>query len=316
MRIGASRRQLSLYVAWRGAVALSKLGLLRSRRTVGISIAWTLTRWSPFEAARTSHLTWIDASPKARPEMLAGDDRDAISLVTKVIEHRVCAKLPGTFDASSRAWHRELIAALFGGLTIFSLQTGTRPLAGSLPGGATRRAGRSSVHWLLAARGRPIRSAGTHSDPIIAGLVLYLATLSSSTPFKRHSLTRPGSFLLLAVTAMMTCASIYGLPRRSACRPRIAPASSCINYARFGAVHRHVTAPVHQLLSNVQRRLPQHLRENGDAIQLYWLSGYIFFGSSEGIFERIRSAYRALPPGRVSLCDSRFGLAPEPTPRR
>ena len=33
----------------------------------------------------------------------------------------------------------------------------------------------------------------------------------------------------------------------------------------------------------------RHLAETGDAIQLYRLSGYIFFGSSEGVFERIRN---------------------------
>jgi SulP family sulfate permease len=35
------------------------------------------------------------------------------------------------------------------------------------------------------------------------------------------------------------------------------------------------------------------LREAGDAIQIYWLSGYIFFGSSERVFERIRSDIEA-----------------------
>jgi SulP family sulfate permease len=33
----------------------------------------------------------------------------------------------------------------------------------------------------------------------------------------------------------------------------------------------------------------RHLHEVGEAIQIYWLSGYIFFGSSEGVFERIRN---------------------------
>ena len=48
--------------------------------------------------------------------------------------------------------------------------------------------------------------------------------------------------------------------------------------------------------------------ETGDAIQLYWLSGYIFFGSSEGVFERIRSDIEALPARRIAYVILDFGM--------
>jgi SulP family sulfate permease len=41
------------------------------------------------------------------------------------------------------------------------------------------------------------------------------------------------------------------------------------------------------------------LHSNGDAIQLYWLSGYIFFGSSEALFDRIRSDIAKLASNRI-----------------
>jgi SulP family sulfate permease len=52
------------------------------------------------------------------------------------------------------------------------------------------------------------------------------------------------------------------------------------------------------------------LRESGDTIQLYWLSGYIFFGSSENIFERIRADIIALYPRPVAYVILDFRLVP------
>jgi SulP family sulfate permease len=51
----------------------------------------------------------------------------------------------------------------------------------------------------------------------------------------------------------------------------------------------------------------QHLATAGDAIQIYWLSGYIFFGSSEGVFERVRRDIEALALRRVSYVILDFG---------
>jgi SulP family sulfate permease len=55
-------------------------------------------------------------------------------------------------------------------------------------------------------------------------------------------------------------------------------------------------------MGNVSRSTEASLALNrhGEAIQLYWLSGYIFFGSSEGVFERVRRDIRALPRHTVT----------------
>jgi MFS superfamily sulfate permease-like transporter len=52
-----------------------------------------------------------------------------------------------------------------------------------------------------------------------------------------------------------------------------------ISYARVGIVRRHLTRA--QFASNVDRsqEVSKYLRKAADAIQIYWLSGYIFFGS-------------------------------------
>jgi SulP family sulfate permease len=66
-----------------------------------------------------------------------------------------------------------------------------------------------------------------------------------------------------------------------------------ISYARLGVVRRHLTRA--QFSSHVDRsaEASEYLRSVGDAVQLYWLSGYIFYGSSEGLFERIRGDIEA-----------------------
>jgi len=81
-----------------------------------------------------------------------------------------------------------------------------------------------------------------------------------------------------------------------------------ISYARSGVIRRHASRA--QFSSNVDRS-PQalaHLLKTGNAIQIYWLSGYIFFGSSEGLFERIRGDIAALPSRSVAYVVLDFGM--------
>jgi sulfate permease, SulP family len=63
-----------------------------------------------------------------------------------------------------------------------------------------------------------------------------------------------------------------------------------ISYSRIGVIRRHLTRQ--EFSSNVERA-PQRLRilhKEGERIHVFWLSGFIFFGSSNGLFEYIRQA--------------------------
>jgi sulfate permease, SulP family len=63
-----------------------------------------------------------------------------------------------------------------------------------------------------------------------------------------------------------------------------------LSYSRIGVVRRHLTRQ--EFSSNVERAPEQArlLREEGERVHVFWLSGFIFFGSSNGLFERIRGA--------------------------
>lgn len=77
-----------------------------------------------------------------------------------------------------------------------------------------------------------------------------------------------------------------------------------LSYSRIGVIRRHLTRQ--EFSSNVERSPEQArlLREEGKRVHVFWLSGFIFFGSSNGLFERIKRAIEAQrdkPVGYVVL---------------
>src|SRR5262249_34938907 len=134
--------------------------------------------------------------------------------------------------------------------------------------------------------------------PVVAGLVYYLGYTFLVDALWRPYVQRAWLDILLAVGIAIACVQYGYLVGVLG-----GIIGGCLlfagSYARIGAVRRHVTRA--QFASNVDRSAEAgaHLRETGDAIQLYWLAGYIFFGSSEGVFERVRDDVEALPPGKV-----------------
>jgi SulP family sulfate permease len=62
-----------------------------------------------------------------------------------------------------------------------------------------------------------------------------------------------------------------------------------LSYSRIGVIRRHLTR--YEFSSNVERSPEQTrlLHEEGKRVHVFWLSGFIFFGSSNGLFERIKN---------------------------
>jgi sulfate permease, SulP family len=143
--------------------------------------------------------------------------------------------------------------------------------------------------------------------PVVTGLVFLLGYGFIIETFRRPFLQHAWLDLLMAVAIMIVCVA-YGYLVGVLVGLLCACCLFAISYARIGVVRRHVTRA--HFASNVDRSLEasQHLREMGDAIYLYWLSGYIFFGSSESVFERIRGDIEALPAGQVAFVILDFGM--------
>lgn len=288
-----------------GAIVLQSLGLSGPEHGWYFPSVGALTKWSPFEAARTSQLTWSMAGGLI-PELLAVTIVALISLVTKVSSLEVARQASGDLDREFRAHGiASLIAAPFGGL-ISSLQTGTSRLL-EHAGGATRMSGVACALALGAVGVANFNLPGLIPIVIVAGLVFYLGYTFIIDALWRPYSQRAWLDLLLAIGIMIVCIK-YGYLVGVLVGIVCACLLFAISYARIGVVRRHVTRA--QFASYVDRsaEASEHLRETGDAIQLYWLSGYIFFGSSESVFERIRGDIEALPPRRVAYVILDFGM--------
>jgi SulP family sulfate permease len=83
-----------------------------------------------------------------------------------------------------------------------------------------------------------------------------------------------------------------------------------LSYSRIGVIRRHLTRG--DFSSNVERAPEQTrlLREEGVRLHVFWLSGFIFFGSSNGLFERIRRAIDAQDEKPVGYVVLDFGAVP------
>jgi SulP family sulfate permease len=279
-----------------GAIALRSLGLS------GVDDGWylpslkTMTAWAPFEAARTTELSSLQAI-RLLPELFAVTIVALISLVTKVSSIEVTRQASGDLDCELRAHGvASMIAAPFGGL-ICSLQTGTSRLLEQA--GGTRTSGVICSLALGAIGLANLDLPGMIPVAIIAGLIFYLGYTFIVDALWRPYSQRAWLDLLLAVGIMAVCVK-YGFLVGVLVGVVFACLLFAISYARLGAVRRHMTRA--QFASDVDRsaRAFAYLRENGDAVQVYWLSGYIFFGSSESVFERVHADMEALPPRSVA----------------
>jgi sulfate permease, SulP family len=122
-----------------GALVLKGIGFSDVAHGFYLPSLGTLTRWSPFDAARGSHMT-LSMVAALVPQLLAVTIVALISMVTKVSSIEVKRHASGDLDCEFRAHGlASLMAAPFGGIAS-GLQVGTSDLL-EHAGGATRMSG-------------------------------------------------------------------------------------------------------------------------------------------------------------------------------
>ena len=186
------------------------------------------------------------------------------------------------------------------------MQVGTSRLL-EHAGGATRMSGVACALVLGIVGITNFNLPGLIPIPIVAGLVLYLGYSFIVDGLWRPYSQRAWLDLLLAI-AITTVCILYGYLIGLLVGLVCACLLFVISYARLGVVRRHLTGAHFASYVDRSAEASAFLRETGDAIQLYWLSGYIFFGSSEGVFERIRTDIETLLPRRVAYVILDFGM--------
>jgi SulP family sulfate permease len=282
-----------LVMAAAGGGALAHLGLAGPEHGWYLPSIGALTPWKPLEALQALHLPWQTIAALV-PEVAAVAIVALISLLTKVSTLEVSRKASGDLDQEFRAHGiGNLVAAPFGGL-MCHLQTGTSRLL-EQAGGATRMSGAACAIALGAVGIAGINLPGLIPIPIVAGLLFFLGYTFFMDALLRPCVQRAWMDLVLAVGIMVVCIA-YGFLNGVLLGVIGACVSFAISYARLGVVRRHVTRAHFTGYVSRSAQAADYLRAQGDAIQLYWLSGYIFFGSSEGIYERIRADVESLPP--------------------
>src|SRR5437763_437976 len=278
-----------------GAIALRSFGISGPEQGWYFHSLGSLTIWSPFAVAGARQIDWSSLVAHI-PDLLAVTVVALISLVAKVSSIEVARQTSGDLDREFRAHGiASLVAMPFGGILSSMQIGGSRVLEQA--GGVTRASGIIAALILRFVGVASFNLPGLIPVPIFAGLVFYLVYTFLMDGLWRPYAQRAWLDLVLAIGIMLICARygyVVGVLGGIICACLL----FAISYARSDVVRRHTSRA--QFASNADRS-PEalaHLLKTGDAIQLYWLSGYIFFGSSEGVFERIRGDIAALSSRR------------------
>ncbi|MGQ0673588.1 MAG: SulP family inorganic anion transporter [Hyphomicrobium sp.] len=134
--------------------------------------------------------------------------------------------------------------------------------------------------------------------PILAGLLMYLGLVVLTEVLLRspaHRAWTDFGLALLIMGAIVALGYLAGV--------MFGFVAACLtfafSYSRIAVIRRHLTRVVYASNMDRSARAERQLQEEGDRIHIFWLSGFIFFGSSNGVFESIRTAIDRTPPGRT-----------------
>jgi SulP family sulfate permease len=231
------------------------------------------------------------------PEVVAVAMVALVSLVTKTSALELARKTSGDLDAELRAHGVvTLSVAPLGGIGA-SMQLGSSRLLDHA-GAATGWSGAAAAFVLLFVGLVGFDLPALIPLPIAAGLVFYLGYSFLLEALAKPLAQRAWVNLVLALAIAAACVR-YGYLAGVVGGIVAACLLFALSYARTGVVRQHLSRA--QFAGNVSRSAAasRYLGEVGESIQLYWLTGYVFFGSSEGVFERVRDDLRARPPRQV-----------------
>lgn len=251
-----------------------------------LQTAGVIPLWLPLNVIISETIDW-QVFVTNMVEILAVCGVTAISMLLDVSSIEVSRSRTANLDHEFRSnGVANIVSSLFGGVA------SNLSLNGSVlvqqAGAVTRLAGvvASTICALVLVLGGDI--ASYIPKPLLGGLLAYLGIyILSETLLRTPTMRSWGDFALAAgiLVIIVNWGYLLGVMMGiiGACL------TFAFSYSRIGVVRRHVTRA--DFSSNVERSTEQKqcLRENGKRIHLIWLSGYIFFGSSNGLFEYIRT---------------------------
>jgi SulP family sulfate permease len=263
-------------------------GLMRSDSGWYIAGAAHPVPWVPAREVYAGGIEW-PVLLQASAEIAAVAGVTVLALLLDVTGLEVARGRTADLDHEFRTnGVANVIAAPLGGLMGNLSMNGSR-LLDETGGGGERVSGvvASLVVVLVVLTGVDLPSL--IPAPILAGLLVYLGLVVLAAVLLNSPAHRAWSDIALALlimAAIVTFGYLTGviLGFIAACL------MFAFSYSRVAVIRRHLTRA--EFASNVDRAPAsnQHLLDHGDRIHIFWLSGFIFFGSSNGVLEQMREA--------------------------
>ncbi len=275
------------------AVAGIDAYLLGPWAPAGASTGWYLsaqddfTFWMPVAAIAKHGIDW-GSILRNSAEIGAVCGVTAISMLLDVSSLEVSKGKSTDLDSELRTnGFGNMIAALFGGVA------GNLSLNGSVliseAGAISRLSGMFAALFcgVILLIGSEV--AMLVPKPILGGLLTYLGLVILNQALLQSPTLRSWTDFVLALAIMLVivyAGYLLGVA--------LGLVGACLmfafSYGRIGVVRRHLTRSTFSSIVDRAAEENRMLMDNGDRIHVFWLSGFIFFGSSNGLFERIRKS--------------------------
>lgn len=278
--------------------ALLQTGQFGEAESWYLQTAKGLEAWMPLREVSAQPIDWaifVTALPELATCVIVG----LISLIVRISTFESGRMATADINHELRIYGgASILSGLSGGMTGGILFSTSKFLADS--SARTRFVYLIIAAFLALTIFANLDLAGLVPTPILGGFLLllgYAMTVEALKVTLRQRAVKDIALTLAIMTVCLTQGFIVGVVAGFV--------AACLlfafNYARIGVVRRHITR---QRLLPATERAPEieaALRDHGDAIHIYELEGYIFFGSSEAVFEQIRQR-RRLQSGMPIRC--------------
>jgi SulP family sulfate permease len=303
---------LALPIAFFGFLIAMDAGLFGFVKDAGVRGEWflpslgELSLWLPINAIFSQQVDWgVIAQSSAEIGSFCGVM--AIALLLDVTSLEVARQKTGDLDQEFRSnGLANLFAAFFGGFGGSLSMNACLLLDES--GATTRWSGAivGIVCAIILFSGADVGSVVPKA--ILGGMLAYLGVMIIVELWQAPA---KSSWTEWALTGIMTLVIInFGYFMGVVLGVIGACLMFALSYSRIGVVRRHLTR--YEFASNVERSPEQTrlLREEGKRVHVFWLSGFIFFGSSNGLFERIKRVIEGQQGKPVDYVVLDFGSVP------
>lgn len=290
LRIGA-RKVRSPYLL-PGALIAASIAIAASLSVTGHQAGWYLSAktpveaWFPFEAL-WRHPGRLRLLVEVLPEIVTLVVVMMISMVVKFATLELSRGHPVDLDREFEAHGiGNLAASLAGGIfsclnmatTSLAQQAGAKGYSFAVMGGI------AAAIFLLTG----LNPASLVPTPVLGGLLILLGWGLLYEALWPPIAQKAWFETIIALAILLAClieGHIVGV--------LIGLVVSCLifaaSYARIAVVRRHLTGD--RLMGSAARpaHITQILRQHGASVHTFWLSGYLFFGSSEKVFDQVRA---------------------------